>query len=162
MRKALVLMGILVLLAGCKPVKGERFWWDDQKKEQLPNTYSLPDWPAASPVPTDPEPYVPKQLPNDELKRAQAEQQKKIEAGISRAGVPNPETNREKVKVAKWQGGDDKDGGAQGADSDAVIERKTPKKASASAATDDTAAEDGKAAGADKSKAGGLAADEEK
>lgn len=142
MRKVLVLIGVMMLLAGCKPVKGERFWWDDQKKEKLPNTYSLPDWPAASPVPTDPEPYVPKALPDDEIKRAQLEQQKKINAGIPRAGVPDPETNREKAKVAKWQGGDDDGGdaaGAEGGETDSIIEKKpAPKMDAPAKASPDT------------------------
>lgn len=106
MRKVLLLLGATVLLSGCKPVPGERFWWDDQKKEQLPNTYMLPDWPAAAPVPTEPEPFVPKLLPRDEIKRAQTEQQKKITVGIPRVGVPDPNANPVKLPVAKWEGGE--------------------------------------------------------
>lgn len=103
MLKAFLMIAVVVVLAGCKPIEGKRFWWDDQKKEELPNTYELPEWPAASPVPTDPDPYVPKQLPADEIKRATAEQNRKIAAGIPRVGVDDPNANPVKAKVAKWQ-----------------------------------------------------------
>ena len=107
MRIALLVLALMAVSACTSPVKGERLWWDDQKREQLPNTYMLPEWPAEAPVPTDPEPYVPKELPRDEIKRATAQQHQLIEQGIPRAGSPNPETDRVKVPVAKWQGADD-------------------------------------------------------
>lgn len=101
------LAGLVGLPAGgCSPVKGPRFWWDDQKREALPDTYMLPDWPAASPVPNNPEPFVPKELPQDEVKRATLEQQKRIEAGIPKVNAKDPFKERVKVPVAQWKGDD--------------------------------------------------------
>ncbi len=96
----------LTIFAGCSPIKGQRFWWDDQKRAKLPNSYMLPEWPAEAPVPTQPEPFVPKMLPLDEIKRATDAQHKMIEEGIPRSGVPDPLTDRQKVPVAKWEGGE--------------------------------------------------------
>ena len=107
MRIALLVQALMPVSACTSPVKGERLWWDDQKREQLPNTYMLPDWPAEAPVPTDPAPYVPKELPRDEIKRATTQQHQLIEQGIPRAGSPNPDTDRVKVPAAKWQGAED-------------------------------------------------------
>ncbi len=38
-----IALGTMLLGAGCGPaVGGPRFWWDDKKRERLPDDYALP------------------------------------------------------------------------------------------------------------------------
>jgi hypothetical protein len=88
--------------AGCSPVPGERFWWNDQEQTKLPSDFTLPDWPPETPLAAGEVIYVDKQYPTDEVARARAEEQKQIAAGIPRCGVPDPSANPVPVRVAPW------------------------------------------------------------
>ena len=67
----LAILVVLGLAVGCgRPLKGPRFWWDDQKRERLPDDYQLP------PVPTN-KPPVP--LPHALPEPLKDEHDKKIE-----------------------------------------------------------------------------------
>lgn len=129
---AISCLSLTLLATACSPIQGQRFWWNDQKREKLPNDYTLPDWPAQAPVPAGDELYVPKPLPEDEVKRATAAQQKMIEEGIPRSGVPDPLTNRQKIPVAKWEGG-------ASDDADIKDAKKEPAPAAKTAAPGDAA-----------------------
>ncbi len=99
------LFGLIIALStlvGCSPIEGPRYWWDDQTKEKLANDYTLPESPPKYPVPTDPEPFVPKDLPSDEVQLATDEEEAQIKLGIPRAGVPDPLTNRVVVPAEKY------------------------------------------------------------
>lgn len=94
----------VVLAMGCSPVKGERFWWNDQQQQKLDNNYELPEWPAETPLIKGEKPFVDKKFKPNEVERAQAQEKKQITAGIPRCGVPDPMLNPVPVKVAKWGG----------------------------------------------------------
>lgn len=91
-----------VAAAGCSAIKGERFWWNDQKQTKLDNNYELPEWPAETPLSPGETPYVDKKFHSDEVERARRQEQKQIAAGIPRCGVADPLANPVKVKVAQW------------------------------------------------------------
>lgn len=97
----LPLVAVITILCGCSPVEGPRFWWDDEKKEKLPDSYMLPESPPESPVPTEPAPFIPKQLPRNEIERATKEEKAQIEKGIARAGE-DPKTDRVIVPAEKY------------------------------------------------------------
>jgi hypothetical protein len=92
----------LGLGAGCSPIEGERFWWNDQEQAKLPNDYQLPAWPPETPLAPDEVIYVAKEYPADEVHRAEAEEQKQIGNGIPRVGVPDPFADPVPVTVAPW------------------------------------------------------------
>lgn len=93
---------LLAIIAGCTPIKGERFWWNDQKQAKLESDYELADWPAETPLKDGEKPYVDRKFPRDEVKRAQQQEKKQITAGVPRCGVPDPLANPVPVKVAQW------------------------------------------------------------
>jgi len=102
MRRIILAVAVLALMAGCSAIKGERFWWNDQQQTKLDNNYELPEWPAETPVPQGERLYVDKKFKPNEVERARAQEKKQIAAGIPRCGVPDPNLNPVPVKVAKW------------------------------------------------------------
>jgi hypothetical protein len=93
---------IAVVGAGCTPIQGERFWWNDQEQAKLPNDFQLPDWPPETPIAAGETIFVAKQYPQDEVEKARAEEQRQIAAGIPRCGVPDPYADPVPVKVAPY------------------------------------------------------------
>ena len=97
------LLAVTVLgSVGCSTAVGPRYWWDDQTKKKLPDDYMLPESPPEYPVPTDPAPFVPKDLPENEVELATEAQKARIKEGIPRSGVPDPLTNRVVVPAEKY------------------------------------------------------------
>ncbi len=97
-----LLMLMVALCSGCSAVNGPRYWWDDQTDEKLPNDYMLPESPPEYPVPTDPPPFVPKDLPENEVELATEQEKAQIELGIPRSGVPDPLEDRVYVPAEKY------------------------------------------------------------
>ena len=92
--------------AGCSPIEGERFWWNDQEQKKLESSYELPEWPAETPVAKGESLFVDKKFKPDEIERARAQEKRQIDAGIPRCGVPDPNANPVKAKVAVWGDGE--------------------------------------------------------
>ena len=92
----------MMFCVGCSPIEGERYWYDDQTKEELANDYMLPESPPEYPVPTDPPPFIPKALPSEEVELATKQEKEQIALGIPRSGVPDPLENRVVVPAEKY------------------------------------------------------------
>ena len=88
----------LGLCCGCgRAVKGPRFWWDDQKREKLPDDFSMPPPPEAKPSAPAPHP-IPESLKDDKDK--QEEKQAKKE-GRTEPAAPAPAPDKPAAETGK-------------------------------------------------------------